>query len=87
MYVYVYIILHCVIIPKAREQSPTSYIHLEYYLRTNSHQQYHWENKAGPGHISGGIAAPIEFLLLEKHLWHRELTALGAALKCLGTPT
>lgn len=36
MYVYVYIILHCVITPKAGEQSPTPYVYLEYYLRNNS---------------------------------------------------
>lgn len=74
--IYVYLILHCVIIPKVREQSPTPHIHLEYYLRTNSHQQHPWEQETEPGHISGRFTAPIAFLLLEKHFWHRELPAL-----------
>lgn len=80
-------IYYITLLSSQKQESLTPYIHLGYYLRTNSHQQHHWEHEAGPGHVSGGITAPIAFLLLEKHCWHRELIALEAALKCLGTLT
>lgn len=57
IYLYVYVTLHCVIIPKAGEQSPTPYIHSGYYLRANSHQEDHWEHEAEPGHLSREITA------------------------------
>lgn len=93
MYVYVDIILHYIINPKVREQSPTPYIHLGYYyLRANSHQQHHWEHEAEPGHLPGEIKAPIAFLLLEKHSfgsssevpWH---TTLVPPAPLPGAPT